>query len=170
VAFPIILSGIIGGVLGSIFIARGWRRAIAVVLYALSTGIAMASILNGLMQVIPGSFIAEAGTIAGSIVAISLLVSGLYSLIGPGGIGVGAIFTLLVASPISGATIPQQFIVGPWGHIGQLLAPGAGATLMRNVAYFPAASNKLSLLVLITWAIIGGAAVCFGRKDGLKEV
>ena len=57
----------------------------------------------------------------------------------------------------------MQFMVGPWGAIGQWLVPGASASLLRDLSYFPnAASLGFDWLVLAVWAIGGVALTVIG--------
>jgi hypothetical protein len=62
---------------------------------------------------------------------------------------------LLVANPISAAALPKEFLLEPWGAIGQWFPPGAAATLMRELSYFPAADMLFPWLVLTAWAVGG---------------
>ena len=71
------------------------------------------------------------------------------------GIAVGVVTFLLVANPISAAAIPVEFLPVPWGAIGQWFPPGAAATLLRDLSYFPAADATFPWLVLAAWAAGG---------------
>jgi len=62
---------------------------------------------------------------------------------------------LLFANPISAAAIPKEFIAEPWGEVGQWFPPGAAATLVRDLSYFPAADTTFPWLVLGAWAVGG---------------
>ena len=73
--------------------------------------------------------------------ATAAVVVGFNSLIGTPGIAVGAVVSLLIGNPISGAAIPAQFIAGPWGAVGQWFVPGAASTLVRSLSYFPDADT-----------------------------
>ena len=60
-----------------------------------------------------------------------------------------------MANPISAAAIPVEFLPEPWGAIGQWFPPGAAATLLRDLSYFPAADTTFPWLVLAGWAAGG---------------
>ena len=62
---------------------------------------------------------------------------------------------LLIANPISSAAQPKEFLPEPWGAIGQWFPPGAGATLIRNLSYFPHANSMFPWFVLSLWALVG---------------
>jgi hypothetical protein len=49
------------------------------------------------------------------------------------------------------------------GLIGQLLPPGAGATLVRSAAFFDWAGSALALWTLLAWAGIGLVLLAIGR-------
>jgi len=62
---------------------------------------------------------------------------------------------MLVGNPISGAAMPAEFLPWHWGAIGQWLPPGASATLLRDVSYFPDADASAAWLALALWAGAG---------------
>ena len=107
--------------------------------------------------------------IALALLAIAGLVAGLAAVLGRPGIPLGAILVLLVANPLSAAAVPVEFLVAPWGAIGQWLPPGAGATLLRDVAYFPAADASFPWLVLAGWAAVGLILVALGRMRDVRR-
>jgi hypothetical protein len=102
-----------------------------------------------------GDWWANAGAIAVSIAAIAGPITGFVALVGRSGIAVGPVLFLLIANPMSGATLPPQLLPRPWGEVGQWFPPGASATLLRDLSYFPAASVAFPWLVLGAWAIGG---------------
>ncbi|MBT2498220.1 hypothetical protein J7E25_03855 [Agromyces sp. ISL-38] len=77
------------------------------------------------------------------------------ALMGRAGIAVGAVVMLLFANPISAAAVPKEFLVAPWGEVGQWFPPGAAATLIRELSYFPSADTAFPWLVLAAWAAGG---------------
>lgn len=156
--FPMVLGGMIGGIAVTLLVKPGGvRRVVALAIYAPVVGIVLAGILQGLYGALQGSYWLNASAIALAIAAISSTITGLAALIGPAGAGLGAAFMLLVANPLSAAVTPVEFIVAPWGAFGQFLPPGAAATLLRNLSYFPDADSSFSWLVLATWAAAGVA-------------
>ena len=50
---------------------------------------------------------------------------------------------------------PVEFLTAPWGAIGQWFPPGAAATLLRELSYFPRADTLFPWLVLAGWAVLG---------------
>ena len=86
---------------------------------------------------------------------IAAPITGFVAVMGRAGIAVGAVIMLLIANPISGAAIPKEFIPTPWGEVGQWFPPGAAATLLRDLSYFPAADATFPWLVLAAWTAGG---------------
>lgn len=95
---------------------------------------------------------------------------GLNALLGAPGIGVGAVITMLIGNPISGAVLPYQFIAGPWGGIGQYFVPGAAASLVREVNYFPDASSLHEWVVLLAWILAGVALSVIGHYRSTTRI
>ena len=92
------------------------------------------------------------------------------SLVGPPGIAIGAIVTMLIANPIAGAAAPPQFLPEPWGEVGQFFVPGASATLLRSVAYFPEAATLTQWLVLGAWLVGGVLLAMIGHFRTAAEI
>jgi hypothetical protein len=85
------------------------------------------------------------------------------ALFGRVGIAVGAVLTVLVGNPLSAAAQPLQFLVGPWGAIGQWFVPGASVSLLRDLSYFPSADALFPWLVLLGWAAVGVVGMLAGH-------
>lgn len=154
--FPIILGGMIGGIgLTTLLKGGGGRRIVGVVVYAAAAGLVLAGVLQGMFGALQGSYLLNSAALGLAIAAIASTITGLAGLIGPAGSGVGAAFMMLVANPISAAAVPVEFIASPWGAIGQWLPPGAAATLIRNLSYFPDAAVANQWLLLGIWTIVG---------------
>ena len=87
--------------------------------------------------------------------AIAAPITGFVALIGRAGIAFGPLVMLLFANPLSSANAPKEFLVAPWGEVGQWFPPGAAATLLRDLSYFPEADASFPWLVLGAW-MVGG--------------
>ena len=55
-SFPLVLGGIIGGVLISLLVAGVWRRLASVVAYGLVAGFSVVGIMQGWFGVLQGNF------------------------------------------------------------------------------------------------------------------
>lgn len=154
-SFPMILGGILGGALIAVTIVGVWRRVIALAIYAVIASASVTGILQGWFGGLQGDYFVNAGAIALVFLGIGGTMLGLAAIVGRAGIAIGPVIFLLGANPISAAAIPIEFIAAPWGAVGQWFPPGAGATLLRELSYFPDADMTFPWLVLVGWAVFG---------------
>ena len=89
--------------------------------------------------------------------------TGLSRCSGAPGIGLGVLLVFLFGNPISAVAAAPELLPQPWGMIGQLLPPGAGATLLRSAAFFDGAGSAAPLWTLVAWAAVGLVLVAVGR-------
>ncbi len=154
--FPLVLGGILGGVIITLAVkGSGTRRATAVLIYAASAGLVLAGVLQGVYSALQGDYWVNALAMGVAIAAISGTITGLGAVFGRIGAGIASAFMILVANPLSAASVPVEFITQPWGVFGQWLPPGAAATLLRDLSYFPSADVGFPWAVLWVWAAIG---------------
>jgi hypothetical protein len=165
-SFPLVLGGMIGGIAISTAIVGVWRRVTALLVYSVVGGLALAGILQGLFGALQGSFIVNAAAISLTLLGIGAVITGFVSIIGRAGIAVGPVLFLLVANPIASAAAPTQFLAQPWGAVGQWFPPGAAATLLRDLSYFPNADTLFPWLVLTGWAVAGLLLSVLGHFRG----
>jgi hypothetical protein len=154
-SFPLVLGGMLGGIAISIAVVGVWRRVTAVLVYAAVAGLGLAGIMQGWFGALQGDYLVNASAIALALLSISGVIVGFVSLLGRPGIAVGPIVYLLIANPISAAAQPMEFLAQPWGAVGQWFPPGAAATLLRDLSYFPSANTVFPWLVLGGWAAAG---------------
>jgi hypothetical protein len=154
-AFPLVLGGMAGGIAISLVLVGVWRRLTALVVYAVAAGFATTAILQGWFGVLPGDYLLNSLAYTLAFAAIAAPIVGFVSLIGRPGLALGPLVFMLFANPISGAAQPWQFLPEPWGVVGQWFPPGASATLVRDLAYFPAADATFPWLVLAGWTVGG---------------
>ncbi len=162
-SFPLVIGGMIGGVAVSLLVVGVWRRLTAVVLYGLAAGVVVVAISQAWFGILQGPALLNVVAVAAAVLGISAFIVGLTSVLGPRGIAVGAVLSLLVGNPISGASQPWQFLPAPWGAVGQFFPPGAGATLLRDLSYFPDASTLEPWLVLAGWIALGVVLMSVGH-------
>lgn len=168
-AFPLTLGGMIGGLAASLLIVGAWRRVVAISAYVVVAGAALAGILQGWFGVLQGNYLLNASAIALTLFAVSATIVGFASLIGRLGTLVGPVVFLLIANPISSATQPLQFLPEPWGEVGQWFPPGAGATLLRDLSYFPSAAVAFPWLVVAGWSALGVILALIGHfRQGIR--
>lgn len=167
-AFPLVMGGTIGGVLSLTLIKGTWRRFATASLYAVIAGAVTALILNVWFGFIPGDFATLWAAFGATYLATASFMIGMGALLVPAaGLGLGAVVTMFIGNPISGASMPSAFLPGAWGAIGQMMVPGASSTLLRSIAYFPEAATSGQWLVLGSWIACGLLAGVIGWA--LKE-
>lgn len=167
-AFPLVIGGILGGVLSLNLIKGTWRRFATATLYAVIAGALTALILSTWFGFIPGDFATLWAAFAATYLATASFMIGMGALLVPAaGLGLGVVVTMFIGNPISGASMPSAFLPGAWGQIGQMMVPGASSTLLRSIAYFPEAATSDQWLVLGSWMAVGPLAGVIGWA--LKE-
>ncbi|MCU1439226.1 MAG: hypothetical protein JWP85_223 [Rhodoglobus sp.] len=154
-SFPLVLGGMLGGIAISVGIVGVWRRVTALVAYAVVGGLALAGIMQGWFGALQGNYLVNASAISLALLAIGGVIVGFVSIFGRPGIAIGPIVFLLIANPIASAAQPLEFLAQPWGLVGQWFPPGAAATLLRDLSYFPRADALFPWLVLAAWAAGG---------------
>ncbi len=162
-SFPLVLGGIIGGVLISLLVTGPWRRLVSVLVYGLVAGFSVVGIMQGWFGVLQGNFLINGLAVSLAMLATVSLIVGMNALIGRAGIAVGAVITMLIGNPLSSAAQPMQFTAVPWGAVGQWFVPGASATLIRDLSYFPGADATFPWIVLAGWTLLGMIAMVAGH-------
>lgn len=166
---PVVIGGMLGGVLTAIAVRGRVRRIVALVAYSVIGGAAITGILQGWFGILQSSYLANAAAVALVLLAIGGAVLGLASIVGRRGLALGAVIMILFAVPLASAGTPVQFLAEPWGAVGQWFPPGAGATLLRELSYFPAANAAFPWLVLTGWALVGLLLAFVGKAlDGVS--
>jgi hypothetical protein len=154
-SFPVVIGGMLGGILITVALVGAVRRLVALGVYVVVAGFAIAGIMQGWFGVLQGEYLLNAAVLAVGLLAIGAPIVGFAALLGRPGVALGPLVFLLFANPISSAAQPVEFLLEPWGAVGQWFPPGAGATLLRDASYFPAADTTFPWLVLAGWAAGG---------------
>ncbi|MFE3318211.1 hypothetical protein [Nocardia sp. NPDC059195] len=158
---PLVMSGIAAGVLLALLIPSLSARLAGLATFGIAGGLLSTLVFHTWLSILPGSYL-ELAAIAGlASFAVSATIVGLAAAIGRPGIGLGALTMLLIGNPFSAATSAPELLPQPWGTLGQLLPPGAAASLLRSVAYFNGAGALTPLAVLLAWATGGLALLAF---------
>ncbi|MGO1802862.1 MAG: hypothetical protein ACTHZW_09630 [Microbacteriaceae bacterium] len=168
--FPMVLGGMLGGVLLTLLVQGVVRRLSGLVVFALAAGALMALVMQTWFGILQGDWLVNAAVMGLGVAATASVVIGFAALIGPAGIGVGAVITMFIANPIAGATAPAEFLPQPWGDIGQYFVPGASAHLLRSVVYFPDAVTGTQWVVLAAWTVGGVILALLGHWRTQAEI
>ncbi len=160
---PLILAGILSGVL--VATARGRLRGQVVVLVATAAlaGAAADLIAQGWLGVLSGPWLANTGALALVVLAIGCAAAGLTGLLGRAGILIAVLTMVFIGNPWSGIVTAPELLPRPTGTIGQLLPPGAGGNLLRSTAFFDGEGAGDHLLVLAAWVAGGLLLVALAR-------
>lgn len=151
---------IFGGMASAAALVLGYKgpvraRIAAALGIAVLAGFVATAILEFGFGVLEGDYLLMSLSVAAGIASISLVVLGLGLLLGPPGIGLGAVLMLFVSNPLSGMAAGPWFLPQPWGAIGQFLPLGASNTAMRSAAYFDGAGSEQAWIVLGCWILVG---------------
>jgi hypothetical protein len=163
---PLVIAGVLIGVVGALAAARGPGRAGLVVAGSVLTGLAATAIVQGWLDVVEGDWVANAGVLSLTVLAIASALAGLYALVGKAGLALGALTMIFVGNPFSGAGSAPELLPEPAGAIGQMLPPGAGGNLLRSTGFFDGAGAGGHLAVLGIWAAAGLACLLAAELRG----
>ncbi|MBC3185703.1 hypothetical protein H7347_03795 [Corynebacterium sp. zg-331] len=164
-AFPLTLGGIIGGVLISLKVRGRGPRLAAILAYSALAASALLPILHAWFGFLPTASAPLWGALALGIGATAALVTGLHSLLAFLGIGLGAVITMFLGNPLSGATLPLEFLPWHFDAIGRSLVPGATQELLRTLSYFPEASTAHAWWTLTAWTALSLLCLAVGRRQ-----
>lgn len=167
---PLVMSGIAAGVVLGLLIPSVGGKAIGLITFGIAGGLLSIVIIQTWMSVVPGPYLTLAAVAGLVSFAVSGTVVGLSSVIGRVGLGLAALIMLLIGNPFSAATSAPELLPQPWGIVGQLLPPGAAASLLRSVAFFDGAAATKPLVVLIIWAVAALVLLCLGALRGRRPV
>lgn len=163
-ALPMVIGGMVIGILLSFVVAGVWRRIAGALAAAVAAGWVITLVTQAWLGALDGNPWANAGAVGLVIAAISMTMIGLVALIGPAGIGIGAVIMFLIGNSLSGVASAPEMLPTGWGTLGQLLPAGAGGTLLRSTAYFDGAAASGPVLVLAAWLISGLVLAALGRR------
>ena len=140
-----------------------WRQILALVVVSATAGLGAILITQGFLGALPHDDGTSWAALSLTVLAVSAPTTGLIALVGPAGLGLGAVLMIFVGNPFSGVTSAPQLLPVAVSHIGQWLPPGAGANLLRSTAYFSGHGAGGHLSVLTIWSVLGLAAIIAGH-------
>ena len=152
---PLLIAGILTGVLASVATSSGLGRAGLVAGGSILGGLVATAIVQSWLDVVGGSWAANAGALTLTILAIASVIAGLKAWFGEAGVIAGALTLVLIGNPFSGVASAPEMLPEPVGGIGQLMPPGAGGNLLRSTGFFDGAGAGGHVLVLSVWAVAG---------------
>lgn len=164
-----ICSVIIAAAVGVLVKFRpAWRQIVALTVVSAVAAAGAYLISQTFLGALPQHGTADWVSITLTILAMSAATAGLIAMIGARGLGVAAVLMVFIGNPFSGATSAPQLLPAMVDHIGQWLPPGAGANLLRSTAYFHGNGAAGHVAVLLTWIVLGFAAVVLGHHAPIR--
>ena len=159
IATPLSVTSILGAMLLFTLAPdlRTGRRLALLVGFALVGGLVAMLVVRVGIEALPGSFLGLAAVAALVIAATAIPATLIMRLVGQPGVGLSFLVFLMLGVPASGATSAPELLPDPWRVGGQFMPAGAGATGLRNVAYFDGAALTRPLLVLLVFSAAGAA-------------
>jgi hypothetical protein len=156
---PLILAGILTGIVASALAAGALRRTGLVIAGSVLAGVGATAIIQSWLDVIGGDWAANAAVLSLMVMAVATVVAGFDKLLGKAGVAVAALTMVFIGNPFSGAGSAPELLPEPVGGLGQLLPPGAGANLLRSTGFFDGAASTGPLVVLLAWIALGLTAL-----------
>lgn len=165
---PLVIAGLLVGVVAALASSRALGRAGLVVAGSVLTGLAATALVQSWLDVVAGDWIANAGVLSLTVLAIAAALAGLHAVAGRVGLAIGALTMIFVGNPFSGVGSAPELLPEPAGAIGQLLPPGAGGNLLRSTGFFDGAGGAGHLTVLLVWAAAGLALLFAAELRGRR--
>ncbi|WP_207931031.1 ABC transporter permease, partial [Streptomyces sp. 8K308] len=159
---PLAIFGLATGAAITATRLRGRWALLALGCGAPAIGLLTAWMGHGWLDVLGGDWLPVTAALSVFALAGAATVTGAAALLGPRGIGLGALLLMVLGNPWSGAGSAPEMLPEPVGTLGQLLPTGAGASLLRSVSYFDGQGAAFPLTVLLAWAAAGVMAVLLG--------
>jgi hypothetical protein len=167
---PVTISGIAIAVMIGLIARFGpaWRQIGALLVVSMAAGASVYLIGQSFLGALPHRGLADWAALSLTVLAIGATAAGLLALVDVAGLGVAAALMVFVGNPFSGVTSAPELLPNAIRHLGQALPPGAGANLLRSTAYFDGHGAAGHLAVLITWAVLGLAAIVIGQHTSIR--
>ena len=145
-----------------------WRQLVALTVVAAVAGLGTYLVAQPFLGALPHHAWADWAALSLVILAISAATTGMVALIGASGLALAAGVMVFIGNPFSGAMSAPGLLPGPVSHIGQWLPPGAGVNLLRSTAYFDGDGAAGHVGVLVTWVVVGFAAIALGHHGPIR--
>jgi hypothetical protein len=160
---PLVLGGVLTGVVAALIGGGFWRRTGLVVTGSVLTGLGATLIVQSWLGVVGGDWWANSAALSLTVLAIAATVTGLHALLGKAGIELGALTMIFIGNPFSGVATSPDMLPSSAGTLGQLLPPGAGGNLLRSTGFFDGAAAGEHVAVLTLWALFGLALIALSK-------
>jgi hypothetical protein len=167
---PLAITSLLAGVLVFLLVRARTARFLALLSYGVLAGFGTAAVQQHWLDILPGGYFAVAAALGLFALAVSATMTGLAAVLDKGGLGLGALVVFLVGNALAGIAAAPELLPQPWGELGQWLPIGAGASLLRSVAYFDGGGAGFAVAVLTAYAGTGLILTLIGRKGTAPAV
>jgi hypothetical protein len=161
---PLAITAMLAGVLIFLLVRARVARLAALGAFAVLAGLGGAAVLRYWLGILPGDYLADAGVIGLFALAVAGTVTGLGAILDRAGVALAAVTVFLIGNALSAVGSAPELLPQPWGEVGQWLPIGAGANLLRSVAYFDGNGGAATAAVLSAYAVGGLVLVLIGRR------
>ena len=168
-SLPLIVAGIVVGLLGSMRLRRRSQKFLVAGLAAILASFSIVAILNLWLGSLQGNYFLEVAVVALGIAAVSLTVMGAAALAGRVGLLLAIGLFFIIGNPIAGVSMPVELYPTGFGTFGQYLPLGAEVHLLRSVSYFPEASTVTQWATLGGWLALGALLLVIAPVRKPKE-
>lgn len=147
-----------------VMVKRPLTRLVTIVTAAIGSGLVGSAVIGSWFGMLPGNYWMHALVLGTGALAFSAVISGLGTLLGYGGMGLGIIFMMLIGTPWGGVMMPTKFLPDFMGGLGFHMPTGTVVNLMKSVSYFPEAATGAQWWTLIAWIAGEGDSGAPGRS------
>ncbi|WP_328403902.1 hypothetical protein [Nocardia sp. NBC_00403] len=159
---PLVVSSLAVGYLLALVVPWMRARLVGLATYAVAAGLSSTAIVAGWLSLLPGPYFVLAAVIGLISFAVSATIVAFGAVAGRVGLGIAGLTFLLLGNPLSAASTGPEMLPRPWGALGQLLPPGAGASLLRSAAFFGSAGAAGPIAILLAWAVTASTVLALG--------
>lgn len=154
-SLPLIIAGIVVGLLGSIRLRKTSQKFLVAGLAAALASFSIVAILNLWLGSLQGNYFLEVAVVALGIAAVALTIMGAAALAGRVGMLLVIGLFFIVGNPLAAISLPVELYPTGFGTFGQYLPLGAEVHLLRSISYFPEASTLTQWATLGSWFAVG---------------
>ncbi len=172
--FYLVIGWIVGGYLVAALLGvsagarpasprRAWFRLVAMVPYAVLSGLAGALVVDQVLGALTGHFLALWGLGILLVLSAATVTMAFQVLFGVIGIGVTVLVFVILGNPSAGGAYQSELLPPFWRALTPALPNGAGTDAVRHLVYLEGTAITGHLLVIAAYAV-GGAAVALAAS------
>jgi hypothetical protein len=167
--FYLVVGWIVGGYLVAALlgVAKGARpetarravlRLMAVVPYAILSGLGGVLVVDSILGALRGHFVALWWLGALLVVSAATVTMAFQVMFGVLGIGLTVLVFVVLGNPSAGGAYPPELLPPFWRALSGAIPNGAGTAAVRKIVYFGAHGIAGNVLVVAVYAVAGAAA------------